>query len=41
MQKQETNIHVLCEIRTRDPSKQAANTYDLDCAATGTGKSQA
>jgi hypothetical protein len=33
-----TNIHVPSGIRTHDPSNQAANTYPLDRAATGTGR---
>jgi hypothetical protein len=31
-----TNIHASSEIRAHDPSKKAAKTYALDCAATGT-----
>jgi hypothetical protein len=34
---QQTNIHALSEIRTRDPSNQVAKTYALDRAATGIG----
>jgi hypothetical protein len=33
-----TNIHASIGIRTHDPSNQAAKTYALDHAATGTGK---
>jgi hypothetical protein len=32
-----TNIHTSIGIRTHNPSNQAASTYALHCAATGTG----
>jgi hypothetical protein len=34
----ETNIHASSEIRTHDPNNQAAETYTLDSAATGTDR---
>jgi hypothetical protein len=36
--KQNTNIHILKGIQTHYPSKQAAKTYALDRAATGTSE---
>jgi hypothetical protein len=36
----ETNIHASSGIRTHDPSNQAAKTYALDRAATGTGSTR-
>jgi hypothetical protein len=35
---QETDIHAVGEIRTRNPSKRTAQTHALDCAGTGIGR---
>jgi hypothetical protein len=34
---QETNIHALTRIRTRNPNNERPQTHALDCAATGIG----